>query len=71
MDKKLISIIIATYNAGKTIERCLKSIIHQKSDQIELLIVDGNSKDNTMDIINQYVGYIDFCVTEPDKGIYE
>lgn len=71
MDKKLISIIIATYNVGKTIERCLKSIIHQKSDQIELLIVDGNSKDNTMDIINQYVGYIDFCVTEPDKGIYD
>ena len=39
--KKIISIIIATYNAEKTLKRCLNSIVSQKNDQLELLIIDG------------------------------
>lgn len=46
MDKK-ISIIIATYNAENTIKRCIDSIACQKSDEIELLVIDGDSKDKT------------------------
>lgn len=71
METKLISIIIATYNADKTIERCLNSIIPQKYNQIEVLIVDGKSKDKTIEIINKYQKYIDFFISEPDKGIYD
>lgn len=71
MNTKLISIIIATYNASSTIERCLNSIIQQKNNQIELLIVDGKSKDNTTDIIKKYIKDIDFFISEPDKGIYD
>lgn len=68
---KKISIIIATYNAGKVLQRCLDSIRPQKSDGIELLIIDGNSKDNTMEIVNANSDIIDFHVSKPDRGIYD
>lgn len=68
---KKISIIIATYNAGKVLQRCLDSIRPQKTDGIELLIIDGNSKDNTMEIVNANSDIIDFHVSKPDRGIYD
>lgn len=69
--KKTISIIIATYNAGKTLQQCLNSIASQKSKEIELLIIDGQSTDNTLDIISSNKSIIDFHISEPDKGIYD
>lgn len=69
--RKLISIIIATYNAGSTLESCLKSIIAQKNDLIELLIIDGKSSDNTLKIVNAYRNQIDIFISEKDKGIYD
>lgn len=68
---KKISIIIATYNAGQVLQRCLDSIRPQKTDEIELLIIDGNSKDNTMLIVNDNNDIIDYSISEPDKGIYD
>ena len=68
---KKISIIIATYNAGKVLQRCLDSIRPQKTEEIELLIIDGNSKDNTMEIVNENKDIVDYCISEPDKGIYD
>lgn len=67
----LISIIIATYNAGKTLERCLNSIAPQKNKKIELIIIDGGSTDNTFNIIHSHESIIDFHISEPDKGIYD
>lgn len=52
--QKIISIVIATYNAEKTIKRCLDSIVYQKTNEIELVIVDGASTDHTLDIIRDY-----------------
>ena len=71
MQTKIISLIIATYNAEATLERCLKSIISQKTHEIELLIIDGQSKDQTCNIIRKYSSYIDYFISEPDKGIYD
>lgn len=68
---KLISIIIATYNASATIQRCLKSIVHQKTDEIELLIIDGASKDRTLDIVKDFEESIDVLISEQDKGLYD
>ncbi len=68
---KLISIIIATYNAGATLDRCLKSIAYQKNSQCELLLIDGNSKDNTLEIINGYQESIDYFISEKDNGVYD
>lgn len=68
---KQISIIIATYNAGKTLKQCLESIIPQKGNDIELIIIDGNSTDDTLQIIEQYQSFIDYTISESDKGIYD
>lgn len=69
--KKKISIIIATFNAELYLEQCIKSIIHQKSDLIELIIIDGKSSDKTVDIIKSNEKHIDFWISEPDNGIYD
>lgn len=70
MNKK-ISIIVATYNAESTIKRCIDSIVCQKSDEIELLVIDGDSKDKTIDILKSYGSIIDVLKSEPDKGVYD
>lgn len=66
-----ISLIIATFNAAKTLKRCLESIVPQLTEQTELLLIDGGSKDSTNDIINSYGDKIAVHISEPDKGIYD
>lgn len=66
-----ISIIIATYNVEKTIVRCIDSIVTQKNEQIELIIIDGKSTDNTVAILSEYKENIDFFISEKDSGIYD
>lgn len=50
----LISIIIPTYNSGKYLNECLKSIVNQSYKNIEIVIIDDGSTDNSVDIINNY-----------------
>lgn len=66
-----ISIVIATFNAGKTLKHCLDSIIPQLTDDCELILVDGDSKDNTNEIIDSYGDKIAVHISEPDRGIYD
>jgi len=66
-----ISIITVCYNSENTIERTIKSVIKQNYAQIEYIIVDGKSKDGTMDIIQKYRDKITKVISEPDKGIYD
>lgn len=66
-----ISIIIATWNAAKTLRRCLDSIVPQLTDETELILIDGGSKDETNEIIDSYGSKIAVHVSEPDKGIYD
>jgi glycosyltransferase involved in cell wall biosynthesis len=68
---KSISIIIATYNADKFLEFCLASIIPQLNDQVELIIIDGDSKDLTVEIIQKYETYVSYWISEQDRGIYD
>jgi glycosyltransferase len=64
----MVSIIIVTYNAEKTLDKAIQSILNQTYKNIECLIIDGNSMDSTVDVIKKYnVNYI----SEPDKGIYD
>lgn len=68
---KQISIIIATYNAAKTLRTCLDSIVSQMTEGTELIIVDGKSTDNTNEIIDSYGNNVTIHISEPDKGIYD
>jgi glycosyltransferase involved in cell wall biosynthesis len=71
MNNKLVSIIIATYNASTTIKKCLESIAFQKTDECELLIIDGSSTDDTANIVKSYGTVVDYFISEPDSGIYD
>lgn len=66
-----VSIITASYNSEKTIEDTLKSVTSQDYPNIEYILIDGNSKDSTLDIISKYASKISRVISEPDKGIYD
>jgi len=66
-----VSIITATYNSAKTISDTLKSLNDQTYQNIEYIIIDGNSKDNTLKVIKQQCSRVATVISEPDKGIYD
>lgn len=66
-----LSIIIATWNAARTFERCLRSIIGQDFTDWELLIADGASTDGTVDLIRRYEPHIAWWQSRKDGGIYD
>jgi glycosyltransferase involved in cell wall biosynthesis len=66
-----ISIITVAFNAQNTIKRCIDSVTRQKFNNIEYIIIDGGSTDNTNQVIINYKEKIDFYVSEPDNGIYD
>lgn len=67
----LLSIITVTYNCEQSIERTIKSVISQTYKDIEYIIVDGKSVDNTLKIIDGFSHSISCVVSEPDRGIYD
>lgn len=65
------SIITVTYNAEKVIEDTIQSVVTQSYKNVEYIIVDGASKDDTMHIVNRYSSHIHHIISEPDKGLYD
>ena len=69
-----ISIITATYNSGSTLRDTIESVLRQTYPDIEYIVVDGASKDGTLDIVREYepmFGGRMRWVSEPDRGIYD
>lgn len=66
-----ISILVASYNAGDTIEQTILSIINQTYKNLELVIIDGGSIDNTVDIIKKYENQGVIWISESDDGLYD
>lgn len=66
-----VSIITVTYNSAKTIVDTLKSLECQTYHDIEYIIVDGASEDNTLDIIKSTCSRVACIISEPDDGIYD
>jgi glycosyltransferase len=66
-----ISIITITYNSASTVEDTIKSVVSQDFPDKEYIIVDGLSKDRTLDIVNRFTPYIDKVISERDKGLYD
>ncbi len=66
-----ISIITVCYNSEKHIKTAIESVVNQTYKNIEYIVVDGASKDRTVDIIKSYGDKITKMVSEPDKGIYD
>lgn len=66
-----ISLITVSYNSAATIKDTIESVLSQSHPDIEYIIVDGNSKDNTVQIVRSFGGRISKFISEPDKGIYD
>ncbi|MEI8141450.1 MAG: glycosyltransferase family 2 protein [Chitinophagia bacterium] len=66
-----VSIITVCFNSEKTIERTINSVLSQNYSNIEYIIVDGDSKDSTIQIIEKYKNSIQKLVSEKDDGIYD
>ncbi|RYD59318.1 MAG: glycosyltransferase [Sphingobacteriales bacterium] len=68
----LITVIIPAYNAGKTIKTAVLSVLHQTYPSVELIVVDGLSKDNTLQILSELQHVRPFkVISEKDKGVYD
>lgn len=66
-----ISIITVCYNSSKTIEKTINSLLGQTYKEIEYIIIDGKSSDNTLEIIQRYITGIDIFISESDDGLYD
>lgn len=69
----ILTIVTVCFNSEKTLKRCMKSVISQLNDDIEYLIIDGKSTDNTVGLIKEHIRDLDNVgyVSERDNGIYD
>lgn len=69
--KPLITVITVVFNGEKYLEETIESVLNQTYDNIEYIIIDGESTDGTLDIIHKYTDRIDYWLSEKDHGIYD
>ena len=71
MNKKpKISIVTISYNSSKTIRDTIESVLNQDYENIEYIIIDGKSTDDTIEIIKSY-GDTFYFISEEDDGLYD
>ncbi len=68
--RPLISVIVAVYNGGTTLQQCIDSVASQTLQDVELIVVDGGSTDGTVDLLISNAAKLAYWISEPDKGIY-
>jgi len=66
----LVTIVTAVFNNDKTFQRCIDSVKNQTYPNIEYIVIDGGSNQNTLDIIEKNTDFIDYVISEHDNGIY-
>lgn len=66
-----ITIITVCYNSAITIEKTIVSVAKQTYKNIEFIIIDGESKDNTLEIVKKHESVVFNWISEPDRGLYD
>lgn len=69
-DKPLITVITVVLNDAANLEGTIKSVIGQTYENIEYIVIDGDSTDNTIEVIAKFQDQIDYWVSEPDNGLF-
>ena len=67
----LISIIVAVYNGVETLQQCISSVENQTYPNRELIVIDGGSKDGTIEFLSANQKNLTYWISEPDRGIYD
>lgn len=67
----LVTVVIVVYNGGRYVENAINSVLKQQYRNIELIVIDGGSQDETVEIIKKYEPNIGYWVTEQDSGVYD
>jgi len=67
----LVSIITVVFRARSELLPLIESVIDQKNEEIEFIIIDGGSRDGTIELLQEYASCIDYWLSEPDLGIYD
>ncbi len=63
-----ISIVTPSYNQGRFIEQTLRSVLLQDYPNLEYIVIDGGSEDETASLLQQYGGFLSYCQSKPDGG---
>ncbi len=66
-----ITIVTPSFNQGKYLEDTLLSVINQKYPNLEYIVIDGGSTDNSIEIIKKYEPQLTYWISETDKGLYD
>jgi glycosyltransferase involved in cell wall biosynthesis len=66
-----VSIITVCKNAEQTLEKAIQSVLSQTYSEVEYIVIDGDSQDNTKEIIERYISQINHLISEPDSGVYQ
>jgi len=69
--RPVFSIITVTLNAAQWLEQTILSVLNQRYANIEYIVIDGGSTDNTVTIIRQYEDRLSYWLSEADKGLYD
>ncbi|MDX2226059.1 MAG: glycosyltransferase family 2 protein [Verrucomicrobiae bacterium] len=67
----VLTVATVTYNAEKTLEKTILSVLSQTAQHVEYVIVDGGSTDSTLEILQQYSDRISCWITQKDGGVYD
>ncbi len=71
MTGDLVSVVTIAFNEEDTIRDTLESVTSQTYDQLQYVVIDGNSTDGTMAVVKEFEASIDVVLCEPDRGIYD
>ena len=68
---KTITIVTVSFNDATNLKKTIENVTLQDYKNLEYIVIDGGSKDNSVEIIKNYKYKIDFWISEPDRGIYD
>ncbi len=69
--RPLFTILIATFNAAADLPETLRSIAEQNRDDVECIVIDGGSRDDTLDVARAWPQVVTQCFSQPDRGLYD